>query len=369
MKISGICFTRRGSQLAERINRELLKEETAEQILTDWYFKGQTLAEELLSETSVFTRVREPMTRWAEQRFQDSDAIIFVGATGIAVRAIAPHVRDKRTDPAVIVLDEQGKFCISLLSGHIGGANDLVRKISEPLGCIPVITTATDVNSLFAVDEYAKKNHMVISNMTYAKEVSAALLSGYPVGFYTHFPVKGELPEGLTWSEKLEEARRDSAENENGGTSLGIYISPSYNRAYFDHTLWLIPRCLVLGIGCKRGTPTTEVKKLAEKVLREHSLYLEAVSSVASIDLKADEPALINFAGELGVPFHTFSAEQLKSLKGSFTSSEFVEKVTGVDNICERSAVMDGGGRLIIRKTGENGVTCAVALLERSIEF
>lgn len=369
MKISGICFTLRGSALAEKIESELRREDFGEPVETAWYFKGQTLAGELSSKCSIFTQVRESMTTWAEQRFTDSEAIIFVGATGIAVRAIAPHVRDKRTDPAVIVLDEQGKFCISLLSGHIGGANDLVRRISEPLGCIPVVTTATDVNHLFAVDEYAKKNHMVISNMTYAKEVSAALLSGYPVGFYTNFPVKGQLPAGLTWSEKLEEARRDSVENEDGGTSLGIYISPSYNRAYFNHTLWLIPRCLVLGIGCKRGTPAAEIRKLVEQILREHSLYQEAVSSVASIDLKKDEPGLIQFARELGVPFHTFSADELNSLAGSFTPSEFVKKTTGVDNICERSAVMDGKGKLIIRKRAENGVTCAVALVERSIEF
>ena len=185
MKISGICFTQSGRKLAERVNALLLNDTWDELITTEWYCKGRRFQKD----GSMFDLVTESMHEWSGRRFMDSDVIIFIGATGIAVRGIAPHVRDKRYDPAVIVIDEQGKFCIALLSGHIGGANDMVRRISAKLGSVPVITTATDVNDLFAVDEFATKNDMTISSMTYAKEVSAALLSGDPVGFWTNFQV------------------------------------------------------------------------------------------------------------------------------------------------------------------------------------
>ncbi len=365
MKISGICFTQSGRKLAEHVNALLLNDTWEEQISTEWYCKGRRFQKD----GSMFHIVTEPMHEWSGKRFKDSDVIIFIGAAGIAVRGIAPHVRDKRYDPAVIVIDEQGKFCISLLSGHIGGANEMVRRLSGRMGSVPVITTATDVNDLFAVDEYAARNNMTISSMTYAKEVSAALLSGDPVGFWTGFSVKGELPEGIVWADKLEKARADRTGRGDEGVSLGFYISPSFSRVDFDHALWLIPKCLVIGIGCRRDTPVSKIEKLVNNVLWENGLFTEAIASVASIDLKKDEPGLIEFCKRMEVPFHTFSAEQLQSLEGSFTPSEFVEKTTGVDNVCERSAVMDGGGKLIIRKTGEDGVTCAVALLDLNIEF
>ncbi|MGN0364219.1 MAG: cobalt-precorrin 5A hydrolase [Bilifractor sp.] len=366
MKIAGICFTRSGGEVSKRIIQVLQDyddTENGERPEIDWYGKGKYL------EGTNFKELSVPVQEWAGKCFEICDTIIFVGAAGIAVRAIAPYVRDKRTDPAVIVVDEKGKFCISLLSGHIGGANEMVENLAAGLGSVPVITTATDVSHKFAVDVYAEKNNMVISNMTYAKEVSAALLAGEPVGFYTNFPVEGDLPEGIYWSDKLDAARALSAENEAEGTSLGIYISPSYNRQYFDHTLWLIPKCLVLGIGCKKGTPAFQIQKLVDDTLRQYSLYPEAVASVASIDLKKDEPGLLQFCRTLFVPLHTFSTEELNAVQGNFTKSEFVKKTTGTDNVCERSAVCDGGGNLIIRKVSDDGVTLAVALLNRKLRI
>ncbi|MDY5113358.1 MAG: cobalamin biosynthesis central domain-containing protein, partial [Bilifractor sp.] len=182
MKIAGICFTKSGSEVSKRIIRVLrgsFASGDADDVEIEWYGKGKYLAGTGFRELSV------PVQEWAGKCFHTCDTLIFVGAAGIAVRAIAPYVRDKRTDPAVIVVDERGKFCISLLSGHIGGANEMVENLSAGLGSVPVITTATDVSHKFGVDVYADRNDMVISNLTYAKEVSAALLAGEPVGFYT----------------------------------------------------------------------------------------------------------------------------------------------------------------------------------------
>jgi cobalt-precorrin 5A hydrolase len=365
MKIAGICFTRAGMELAERI-RVLLEQAPGDRdIRTEWYCKGRYVEE---SEGRGFSAVRESMQEWAGKRFRDCDGLIFIGATGIAVRAVAPWVRDKRQDPAVLVLDEKGKFCIPLLSGHIGGANELAEWMSGRLGAIPVLTTATDVNSRFAVDVYAKKNDLVISNMTYAKEVSAALLSGEQVGIYTSFPVHGALPEGLVWADG---AWLDKKRKEEGGAglSLGIYISPSYHSAYFDHTLWLIPRCLTLGIGCRKGVSARQIEKLVDEAMRSFSLYPEAIAQVATIDLKKEEPGLLEFCRSRELPLVTYSAAELKAVPGRFSSSGFVAEITGVDNVCERSAVLAGDGKLIIRKMSGDGVTCAVALQNRSVEF
>lgn len=365
MKIAGICFTKSGSVLAEKIQKILDDHYRDTDFVTVWYAKSR------FSDVrkDFFRILEQPIQEWAGDHFRDCDGLIFIGAAGIAVRAIAPHVRDKRTDPAVIVLDEKGKFCISLLSGHIGGANEMVRVISKDLGSIPVITTATDINNRFAVDVYAKENQMTISNMTYAKEVSAALLSGEPVGFYTNFEVEGDLPKGICWSDKLPEEQADTGEaRQQDGTDLGIYISPSYQRAYFKHTLWLIPRCLVLGIGCKKGTDVSAIRGLVADVLREYSLYQEAVLEVATIDIKKDEPGLVRYCREIGVPLRTFTADELNQIPGTFNGSDFVKQTTGVDSVCERSAVADGG-HLIVSKTARDGVTLAVALLSRKIQF
>ncbi|MEE8835543.1 MAG: cobalt-precorrin 5A hydrolase [Eubacteriales bacterium] len=369
MKAAVICFTKDGYELAGRIRKALTNLPSRfEPVETQWYGKGKYVLDLCKMDDSFVTYVEKPVQDWAGGCFETCDLMIFIGAAGIAVRAIAPFVRDKRTDPAVIVMDEKGKFCISLLSGHIGGANRFVQLLSSRLGSVPVITTATDVSDRFAVDVYASENDMQISNMTYAREVSAALLAGEPVGFYTNFEVEGSLPEGIFWSDKLEQARGDKAEDPNG-TSLGIYISPSYNRAYFDHTLWLIPKCLTLGIGCKKNTPFSKIEKLVDDTLRDYSLYPEAIESVASVDVKKNEPGLLHFCQVHNVPFHTYSADQLNRLKGSFTGSEFVKDTVGVDNVCERSAVIDGHGDLIIRKKSADGVTLAVALNRRVIRF
>ena len=342
MKIAGICFTQAGFTLLQWIQEILQKEGHETKIACKSRFTEKGHPSEL----------KEDLKGWTEKRFQDSDALIFVGATGITVRTIAPYIKDKRQDPAVIVLDERGKFCIPLLSGHIGGANELAVWMAEQLQATPVLTTATDVNKKFAVDVYAARHNMVLSNMTYAKEVSASLLSGYPVGFQSDFTVEGKLPDGFVWAGRLQPENKDEV-------SLGISISPSYQNQYFDHCLWLIPRCITLGIGCRKGATMEQIEHLVDQVLKEQYLYPEALCQVATIDLKAEEPGLLKFCRKYQLPLKTYTAEELSRAEGAFSASEFVEEITGVDNVCERSAVLAGDGELFVRKTSGDGVTCA----------
>lgn len=349
MEIAIISFTRNGFALSEKIIEILKRQEHC----VECYVKSRYLQEE------DAIHVEEPLPVWAGEMFASKDAIIFIGASGIAVRTIAPHVQDKQNDPAVVILDEQGAFCIPLLAGHIGGANELALLLSEQLGAQAVVTTATDVNQRFAVDVFARKNKLFISDMKLAKEVSAKLLHGGVVGFYSEMPVHGELPQGLA--------------TELDGTKtveLGIYIGIHYDKTPFHKTLFLIPSNVVLGLGCRRGTPKERIKALVKETCRLQGIFPEAISRICSIDLKKEEPGIIAYSKEMGLDFITYTAEELKAVPGKYAASDFVTSVTGVDNVCERSARLGSHmGKIIQNKTGKNGVTVALAIEDRSVNF
>lgn len=321
--------------------------------------------------------IRTSHLAWTEKQFQEADAIVFVGACGIAVRSIAPFVKSKKTDPAVLVVDECGKFVISLLSGHLGGANELALTCARILDALPVVTTATDLHRCFAVDVFAKKNGCGIFHMKAAKEVSAALLAGKTVGFYSPYPWDGELPEGLVLCDEngqLQE-ERDSAVDRNGSmdsASPEIGIAVTIHRAVmpFPSTVQVVPKIAVMGIGCKKGREAEAVREAAENCVMHTGIYREAVSSIASVDLKKEEEGILALSEAWSVPFETFSGEVLAAVPGDFTPSAFVQKVTGVDNICERSAVLASGqGRLIQKKSSGCGVTTALAVRDWRIRF
>ena len=290
---------------------------------------------------------------WAGEGFREDDALIFCCAAGIAVRAIAPWVKDKTTDPAVIVTDDKGRFVIPLLSGHLGGANELALTVAKALGGTPVLTTATDVGGVFAVDVFAKKNHLRIGDMGLAKAVSAALLAGEPVGFRSELSWEGRLPAGLT----------------EGEASLGIWVSAADTEPPFARTLRLTPMRYAAGIGCRRGKPAEELSAFLAEQLECCGVRPDELRCVASIDLKKEEAGLLALCDTLRVPFVTYSAEQLQAVPGEFTGSEFVKATTGVDSVCERAAVLAAGGPLIRRKTAANGMTFALAKYEEAICF
>ncbi len=346
MEIGIICFTMNGYVLAEETDRLLKKSGHR----TEVFAKSRYLRD------VDAIPVKDSLKLWTKKMFETKEAILFIGASGIAVRAIAPYVEDKKYDPAVVVMDERGKFCISLLSGHLGGANELAETVGKELGAIPVVTTATDVNGRFAVDVFAKKNRLYISNMSLAKEVSAKLLHGGTVGFISELPVTGQAPEGLVINQEDME--------------LGIYVGVHYHRQPFEQTLWLIPRSITAGIGCRKDVSTEQIEELFEEACQINGLFHEAVAQAATIDLKKEEPALREFCQEMGIPLSVYTAEELLKTEGDFSASDFVQSVTGVDNVCERSAVKaSGGGKIIQKKIGRNGVTVAFAMEEWSVEF
>lgn len=276
--------------------------------------------------------------------FDSFDALIFVCACGIAVRAAAPHIKSKTTDPAVIVIDDCGRFVIPVLSGHIGGANALAERLAELIGAEAVITTATDTGGLFSPDSFAAANDLIMTDMDAAKAVAAAVLDGEKVGFVSGYEYRN-MPDALTSGEDCDIGLCVGAED----------IEP------FPVTLRLVPRNIVLGIGCKRGTDCQTIEKAVSYALGGAGIGSDRVCGVATIDIKADEPGLAGFCEKYGLELSVCTAEELMSAEGDFTASDFVKSVTGADNVCERSAVKCSGGSLILRKTALGGVTVAAA--------
>ena len=289
-----------------------------------------------------------------EPLFPVADAIIFVGACGIAVRAIAPFVKNKLTDPGVIVVDELGLQAISLLSGHIGGANELTRRIAASIGAIPVITTATDINRRFTADEWAKNNGLAIASMQAAKRFAAEILRR-DVPVVSDFPIEGKLTGGLFRGDR-------------GGIGLVISCKKS---EIFDDPLVLIPKKLHLGVGCRRGTPMEKIRAAVLKVLDENGVYMKAIAAAASIDVKRDEAGLLDFCDAWRLPVNFYSADELLSAEGDFSASAFVKSTVGVDNVCERAAMLSAGenAKLIVKKNCMDGVTVALAQEEWSVCF
>ncbi len=374
MKISIISFSRSGYRIGEMLSWFLGEGGHEVEAFTKSKYTKKILDEsQVEADDKAFRNVKEfakpidsSLRDWTGRRFAESDAIIFIGACGIAVRSIAPFVSSKKTDPAVVVIDEQGKFAISLLSGHIGGANELTEEISNLLHATPVITTATDINNKFAVDVFAKTNGCYISDMTMAKEISAALVNGNSVGFASDFPWVGEIPKELQLLDEEDETKEKP--------EMGIYVTNSYLKHPFVHTLYLVPKIITLGVGCKKDTPAETVEKVVRKACDELLIPSVSMELVASIDLKKEEQGILEYCKERNLPFETYSAEQLKEVEGSFAESKFVEETTGVDNVCERSAILGSSkhgekSNLILRKYAEDGVTAALARRKWSVQF
>lgn len=276
--------------------------------------------------------------------------MIFIGACGIAVRTVAPFVQDKFTDSPVIVIDEDGKFVIPILSGHVGKANILAEEIAGKLEAQAVITTATDVNGLFAVDVFAVNNGLEIVNRDGIRKVSSKLLEQRCATVaWTEdiFVDEKSLPDHLI---------RTSPDN------ADILISGT-GESFSSNLIILRPKAYVLGIGCKKDTPAENIRSACEKALDGSGITMNEIYAAASIDLKARESGILRFTAVHGIPFYTYSAETLRDTEGSFTHSDFVERMTGVDNVSERAAVCHAGpgAQLIIKKQAFNGVTVAVA--------
>lgn len=328
--ITIISFTKKGGDINKRLTDILSESDITSYTLGKYRFDNRVKPLGNLKET-------------VKRHFTD-DAVIFIGAVGIAVRSIAPYIKDKFCDPAVLVIDELGRYVIPLLSGHVGGANELANYIGEALSAAPIITTATDINGTFAVDVFAKKNNLLISSRKLAKDVSAALLDNNCI----------DIDSDIKSIDVKELKKKLNPKNK--ACDIKVRIT---DRIYDDTVLTLIPKNLYIGVGCKKNTDADKMWDFVNDIFRLEGLDIRAVKSIGSIDIKRDEDAIKNLANRLNVPFLTFTKDELNSVSGDFFESEFVRKTVGVGNVCER-AVCIQCNNLIVKKTAREGMTVAI---------
>ncbi|RLC23308.1 MAG: cobalamin biosynthesis protein CbiG [Deltaproteobacteria bacterium] len=286
---------------------------------------------------------------------------VFIMSTGIVVRLIASCIRNKTTDPAVVVVDETGRHAVSLVSGHLGGANSLAIKVAGLIGAEPVITTATDVNQVPAIDLLAKQHNLFIENPEAIKNINMAFITGEK--FYLHDPYAllcDSIDPSYILAAHIPTDFKKGQITENEDTP-GVFIDDAL-ADLSKKMLILRPGSLVAGIGCNRNTTMKEIKEFFEEVLEGSKLAIASVIRIATINLKADESGLIAFAEELKLPISFYDKEELNRADGIKSPSDMVEKHTGVKSVCEAAAILASkNGKLIAPKHSTRNVTVAIA--------
>ena len=301
--------------------------------------------------------------------FHSYSCHIFIGAAGIAVRAIAPCLLGKDRDPAVLVLDQRGRYVISLLSGHIGGGNALAGRLAEGIGACPVITTATDVEGLPALDAIAVGRGLGIACLGAVKTVSAALLAGQDEALCDPYNALGMV--GSPWEERFPAADASAIlEAADGcpGIIVSEYLAPPAAGA---RVLYLHPRVLCVGVGCRRGAACKDILDAVRTCLARAGLAEASLAGLASIEAKRDEHGLLEAAAALGVALHFFPPERLAVYPVRRPSAK-VRELFGIAGVCEPAALAGaeketGEARLLSGKFVQGGVTTAVAVCACSI--
>ncbi|MBQ2801358.1 MAG: cobalt-precorrin 5A hydrolase [Lachnospiraceae bacterium] len=352
MSLSIVSFTKNGINLSEKIAKTLW--ETEYRLFT----KCSTYSQEKPSHGIQF--VDKSIGKWAKEEMEKGNSLLFIGACGIAVRAIAPYITDKLYDSPVLVIDEKGRYLIPILSGHMGGANELAVFIGTKIGAEPVITTATDINQKFAVDMFAKKNELSIVNKDGIAKVSAKVLSGHNITISIepgHFENDCKLPKGVHIVPYPPTQKVDVVV-----TSEDIES---------DTVILLKPKEYVIGMGCRKGKEAEKIKAFIMRSLWKVGISQSQIAKLASIDLKSNEPGLLMWSRKEKIPFITYTAKELQVVKGEFQTSDFVKEKIGVDNVCERAALKacEPEGKLIYKKHAEDGMTIAIAKREWRVKF
>jgi len=272
--------------------------------------------------------------------FNKYEAIIGIMAMGIIVRDITPYIKHKSIDPAVLCLSVDGRFIIPVLSGHLGGANDIAVRIGNKIGAIPVITTASDLLNKKAVDLIAKERGLTIASFKDAMEITSRMINNENIGIIYQNDVDSMDKTGL-----------------DGVVLISNRTEPRIKLPYAQ----LIPKNIVIGVGAKRDSDPETIKALVLRVLNSNNLNIKAVSKVASIDIKKDEVGIVELATYFKVPFITYSSERIKEVEDMFDSSEFVRKITGVGSVSMPSGYLASNrGDCLVKKVAESGITVSI---------
>lgn len=329
MKLVAYSFTNSGSNIGEKLsNISTLKIEHIE----NKAFKGGVKAH-------------------LQENYKSYDAIIFISATGIAIRMIMPYINHKAKDAAIIVIDDRGKFSISLLSGHIGGANNLAKTIAKSIGAIPVITTASDARGFQAIDDFAKENFYYIEDEKKLTKIMAMMVNGDTIGLLS----KEGIDLDYVNLRKIEDI------NHIKDIEALILIDRDLQEKSIDIPyISLKAKDINIGIGCKKGMQTSRIIEAIEKELKDLNISSSRIKAIGTVEVKKDEKAIIEGARWFKCPLKIFSLEEIEKVEDMFQKSDFVKKTIGVYSVSEPSAFLLGG-KLIIRRAKHKGITISIS--------
>ena len=343
--ISIKAFTPEGMKLRDRI----MEDGVEGLIFCDVFKHGEKIRKVPLVEKDDRRDATSPLGEWVRECFANHIGMIYIGAAAIAVRQIAPHIIGKLVDSPVIVIDEKGEYVIPILSGHVGGANEISQKIADMLGGKAVITTATDVNKKKSIDIYAKENYLGITNKDAIKNVSMKMLRNEEVRRGEDFDI----------------------------VSFEDYLNPKIYGP--DEKLLLYEKPYVIGIGCRKDIKASRLSRFITENIAEYinsgveiNDFMKGVAAITSIDLKREEMAVNLWAEQNMIPFVTYGRDELLAVPGEFTESQFVEEAVGVGSVCERAASCFAAGRggnyeIPVRKVSRDGMTFALAYSKNMI--
>lgn len=334
MKIAILSVSMKGNDLAEFLKEELSNDST------------------IMAVNHFHKNIKSAISNV----FEEYDVIIAIMASGIIIRSISPYIDSKISDPAVLNIDDNGRFVISMLSGHIGGANKFTHKIASIIGAIPVITTSTDVNNRLGIDTLAKDLYFSIDNYKKILPINKAILEGNEITF--------KLNKRSDFSFLYDYINNNTLE-------IDVFVDfcdeiplDEINVVFKDDTLKLKKQRIVVGVGCKKGKSKDEIEKGLLKALDSLDLNLNRVDNFSSAEIKKNETGLLELSEFHGIPLDFIEVDKIKEFNfDNISSSEFVKSKFGIGGVCEPAALISAGksSDLIYKKTAFNGVTIAIA--------
>ena len=371
-KIAIICITENGKKLAIKIQNRLnegqiyfVKREKSKElqevcnISNDDNVTNKDKLKVEYQDSENIVRIKDKLSNFIPTIFDKYRYIVFIMATGIVVRTIAPLIQSKFKDPAVIVTDEKGTNVISLLSGHMGGANEMTLYLSHLIDANPVITTATDVNNKSSLDMIEKNLNGYIENFRdNVLKINSMIVNNKPVGLFLdgdyHIDTRGFTL--LTYDDMLNLNHTNNKDLENIET---VVVVSNKRRLNFQSKkiIKLVPKDIVLGVGCKRNTDSQHMRESLQEFLEINNIDINSIKTIGSIEIKKDEQAIIDLANYLDVDFKTFTVQQISQVDYLYGKSEWVKKNVGVYSVAEPCAHLLSNGNIIIEKQKYTGIT------------
>ncbi|MGF3522476.1 MAG: cobalt-precorrin 5A hydrolase [Candidatus Bathyarchaeia archaeon] len=353
--VAVIAITKRGVETAIKIKQALNKADLSCTVYVPQKYHHEGLVP-LNKKLDVFMR----------DIYSTVDAIVSIMAIGITIRAVAPLLEGKLVDPAVIGVDASGRFVVSLLSGHYGGANLLTQIIAEGIGATPVITTASEALNKQSIDELARLLHLSIINPKSLVAVNSAIVNDERVALI----VVGDatLPDDVASKFEVKKVRTLNEAAELVGNYAAVAIvtkEPTAAMEFSKPVTILKPKRVIVGVGARKNVTKDQVLTAMNAALSKANLTVEQVDGVATVELKKETAGLVSAASELKLPLFFLTVKELSALKHDALSpdSELVKKTIGVGGVCEQAAIIKAGKnpRLILKKQKLNGVTVAIA--------